>query len=226
MFRAIIALALLGPTLIGCASRPDARELGATVAIEPAVPDRAWRRTTVGGDQLLVDGLHDRFVRARAALPRRVARIASREGPLLDPAGAQTLPALPPGPYHCRLFRLGGRRGLVTFEPDLCYVAAAKDALAFSKQTGSNLPEGYIYDDGDMRGVFLGTFRTAGQPEGAGYGAATGGSENIVGIVERVSSFRWRLVLSRAGGDGTLDMYELVPVPPQVPGAKPAVPSD
>ncbi|UVO52108.1 DUF4893 domain-containing protein [Sphingomonas sp. SUN019] len=224
MYRAIIALALLGPTLVGCATRPNALDMGATVAIEPTKADRAWRKVAVEGDQLLVDGLHDRFARARAALPRRAVRMASDEGPLLDPAAAQTLPALPPGPYYCRLVRLGGRRGVASFAPDLCYVAPAKDALAFSKQTGSNLPEGYIYDDGDSRAVFLGTFRTAGEPEGGGYGAATG--ENIVGIVERVSSFRWRLILSRAGGDGALDMYELVPVPPQVPGAKPAVPSD
>jgi urease beta subunit len=224
MFRAIIALVLAGSALAGCASRPNALDLGATVAIEPTQADRAWRKVAVEGDQPVVDGLHDRFARIRAALPRRFARAAEGEGPLLDPAAAQTLPALPPGPYYCRLVRLGGRRGVASFEPDLCYVAAAKDALAFSKQTGSNLPEGYIYEDGDTRAVFLGTFRTAGQPESPGYGVAAG--ENIVGIVERVSSFRWRLILSRAGGGATLDMYELVPVPPQVPGAKPAVPSD
>lgn len=224
MLRAMIALALLGPTLVGCASRPNARALGATVAIEPAAPDRAWRRTAIDGDQAVVDALHDRFARARSTLPRRVARLAVQEGPLLDPAAAQTLPALPPGPYYCRLLRLGGRRGLASFPPDLCYVAAAKDMLAFSKQTGSNLPEGYIYDDSDTRSVFLGTFRTAGQPEGSGYGM--GSAENIVGVVERVSSFRWRLILSRAGGGAAVDLYELVPVPPQVPGAKPAVPSD
>ncbi|RZM36073.1 MAG: DUF4893 domain-containing protein, partial [Sphingomonas sp.] len=34
---------------------------------------------------------------------------------------------------------------------------------------------------------------------------------------------RWRMVLSRAGGGALLDVYELVPVTPKVPGAMPAV---
>ena len=36
---------------------------------------------------------------------------------------------------------------------------------------------------------------------------------------------RWRLVLTQAGNGALLDIYELVPVTPLVPGAKPAVPA-
>jgi Domain of unknown function (DUF4893) len=223
MYRALIALALIGPVLTGCAARPGLRAVGATVAVEAPEPEAAWRRIASDPDQAVIEGLHTRFAHARTVLPRRFTKAVSAEGALLDPAAAQTLPALPPGPYYCRLVRMGGRRGVASFAPDLCYIAASTDALAFSKQTGSNLPEGYIYDDGDARAVFLGTFRTAGQPEGVGYGK---GGDDIVGIVERVSSFRWRLILSRGGKDGAIELYELVPVPPQVPGAKPAVPSD
>ena len=132
------------------------------------------------------------------------------------------LPQLPPGPYYCRLLRFGGRPRFATFKPDFCYVEAGTDALAFTKQTGENLPEGWIFPDGDTRQIFLGTFRREGEPGGKHYGDDP--VHDIAGIVERVSPFRWRLILTRAGGDAALELYELVPVPPEVPGAKPAVP--
>ena len=54
---------------------------------------------------------------------------------------------------------------------------------------------------------------------------ATIRSQDVAGVIERVSPFRWRLVLTRAGKGALLDVYELVPVTPEVPGAAPAVPA-
>ncbi|MFT3977810.1 MAG: hypothetical protein QM688_11960, partial [Sphingomonas bacterium] len=52
-------------------------------------------------------------------------------------------------------------------------------------------------------------------------------ARDLVGLVERVSSFRWRLILDRTSArTGTIDIYELVPVPPEVKGAKPMVPNN
>lgn len=223
MRRGVIALALLCSALTGCATTPSARTQQASVTVEPPPPERTWERTVTATDRQRIETLQDSLARARASVPKRRAKAMAAEGALLDPEAAQTMPQTPPGPYYCRLIRFGGRAGVVSFKPDICYIESAMDALAFTKQTGSNLPEGYLYEDGDRRQVFLGTFRTAGDKPGTGYGNDP--ARDIVGIVERVSPFRWRLILSRAGRGATLDLYELVPLTPQVPGAVPAVPA-
>lgn len=223
MQRGVIALALLGSFLAGCATAPTPTARP-SVVVEAPPPDRAWERTVTLPDRQRIDTLVASLARARALVPKRRSRAVAAEGALLDPAAAQTVPQTPPGPYYRRLIRFGGRAGFATFKPDVCYIEGATDALAFTKQTGSNLPEGYFYEDGDRRQVFLGTFRAAGDRPGVGYGNDP--ARDIVGVVERVSPFRWRLILSRAGRGAALDIYELVPLTPQVPGAAPAVPSN
>jgi len=217
-----IALAMAATMLAGCAARTPV-----AVALAPApvaaTPEPAWAGLASADDQTALAALPARFVRARAAVPRRFAAKVSAEGALLDPATAEPLPQLPPGPYLCRLVRFGGKQQFRTFAPDYCYVDAAEASLSFTKQTGANLPEGYIYPDSDTRQVFLGTFRTAGDPAGRGYGKDP--ARDIGGIVERVAPFRWRLLLTRAGQGATLDLYELVPVPPSVPGAPGTTPA-
>ncbi len=221
MKRGVIAIALLCAFQAGCATVRTPTP-SPSVVVEAAPADRPWERTATPADRQRIDTLIASLARARAAVPKRRSRAMAAEGALLDPAAAQTMPQTPPGPYYCRLIRFGGRAGFATFKPDICYVESAPDALAFTKQTGSNLPEGYLYDDGDRRQVFLGTFRTAGDKPGTGYGNDP--ARDIVGIVERVSPFRWRLILSRAGPGAALDLYELVPLTPPVPGAPPGVP--
>lgn len=66
-----------------------------------------------------------------------------------------------------------------------------------------------------------GSLRPSADRSAAAYG--TDFTRDVAGVVERVGAFRWRLVLTRAGV-ATLDIYELVPVTPRVPGAVPAVP--
>ena len=222
MHRGVIAIALFCPVLAGCATTPVTNERP-SVVLETPLPERPWERIVTPADRQRIETLGGALARLRDMAPRRRSTAAA-EGALLDPAAAQTMPQTPPGPYTCRLVRFGGRAGFATFKPDVCYVEAAADALAFTKQTGSNLPEGYFYDDGDRRQVFLGTLRTAGDKPGRGYGNDP--AKDIVGIVERVSPFRWRLILSRGGRGAALDLYELVPLTPEVPGAPSAVPSD
>ena len=81
-----------------------------------------------------------------------------------------------------------------------------------TKQTGENLPGGWLHADSDRRLVFLGTLREKGETAAPPYGGAP--ARDIAGVVERVGPFRWRLVLTRAGKGALLDLYELVPVAP------------
>ncbi len=156
-------------------------------------------------------------------MPRRLRPKVVAEGPLLGPDAALELPAPPPGPYRCRLVRLGGRKGFPTFAPDFCYVEGDTAKLSFTKQTGSTLPGGWLHPDTATRLVFLGALPPAGEKDVPLYGQHP--QQDVAGVVERVSPFRWRLVLARTGGGAVLDVYELVPVPPAVPGAAPALPA-
>lgn len=215
-----IAWAMAASMLAGCAARAPIAPAPTPVTV---TPDPAWAGLASADEQALLAALPARFVRARATVPRRLLAQLRAEGTLLDPAVAEPLPQLPPGPYLCRLVRFGGKQQFRAFAPDFCYVDAAEASLSFTKQTGSNLPEGYIYPDSDTRQVFLGTFRTAGDPAARGYGKDP--ARDIGGIVERVAPFRWRLILTRAGQGATLDLYELVPVTPSVPGAPGTTPA-
>lgn len=173
-------------------------------------------------DKARLDALPDTWQRARASVPKRLATKLEAEGTLVQPAAALDLPSLPPGPYYCRLVRLGGRVGLATFKPDFCIVDGTTGHVSFTKQSGASLPGGWLFADSDTRQVFLGTFRPSRMKTAPAY--SINPAQDVAGVVERVGPFRWRLVLTRAGEGALLDVYELVPVTPPVKGAVPAVP--
>ena len=109
-----------------------------------------------------------------------------------------------------RIGKGAGRDRVRAFPAYFCYVHAEDKGLSFAKQTGSDLPSGYLYADGDKRYVFLGARQRRPGDVSLGYGVDAG--RDVVGVVERVGAFRWRLVVPRDGGDA-LDVYELTPVP-------------
>lgn len=216
--RSAVAMATMLALLAGCTAGSTARRELAPPVIDDAVAAApAWTTYATAPDQALVDALPRRFAAWRAAVPVRLLRAVRAEGPLLDPAAAEPLPQLSPGSYRCRLIRLGGAAQIRSFAPDFCYVGAGDDRLAFTKQTGTTLPEGYIYAGTATAQVFLGTVRSAGQKGGKAYGADP--ANDVVGLVTRVAPFRWRLMLARAASGNGIDLYELVPVPPEMRGA-------
>ena len=184
-----------------------------TAVVEPA----GWETAITAPDRARLAALPDLWTKALAAVPSRMKTALDREGPLVDPAAALDLPALPPGPYSCRLVRLGGRAGFATFKPDFCTVDGSARNLALTKQSGSILPGGWLFADTDRRQVFLGTFRPPHLKSAPAY--SVNPAQDVVGVIERVAPFRWRLVLTRAGGGAVLDIYELVPLTPRVPGS-------
>lgn len=216
MRRAAVALALSPLALAACA----AERSPPVVAVEPAPPPveiKEWEDAATPADRAAISGLPERWTRALTAVPRRGMGRLRAEGPLARPDVALEQPAPSPGPYYCRLLRFGGRLGITTFRPDFCYVTVDAGRLTFTKQTGENLPQGRLYEDEPTRLVFLGTM-------GPGrYGEDS--ARDVAGVVERVSPFRWRLTLTRAGRRSRLDLYELVPVTPEVPLAPRAVPA-
>ncbi|WP_353205374.1 DUF4893 domain-containing protein [Sphingomonas sp.] len=177
----------------------------------------AWETLVTAADRVRLASLNEVWTKARAAVPGRLRAKLAQEGPLVDPAAALDLPSLPPGTYSCRLVRLGGRVGFATFKPDFCTVDGTARNLSLTKQSGSVLPGGWLFPDTDRRQIFLGTFRPAHVKTAPAY--SVNAAQDLAGIVERVAAFRWRLVLTRAGGGAAVDLYELVPVTPHVPGS-------
>jgi hypothetical protein len=203
----VAALAALG----GCATTPRPR---ASVQLEtPSPSEQAWRGAITPADAALLEELPAIWSRVLASAKRRSAAAVADEGALLDPDGALGHPELPPGSYRCRVVRIGkgaGHRRFVAFPSYFCYVKPEDRGLSFAKQTGSDLPSGYLYADGDKRYVFLGARQDRPGDVSRAYGDDT--DRNVVGVVERVGAFRWRLVAPRDAGEG-LDIYELTPVP-------------
>lgn len=220
MIRAAVALALTALVLGGCAAHAPRP----TVVVEQGAPEpTGWRALATPLDQQRLALIPWLWPRALGTVPGRLRSKVKAEGELLQPASALELPAPPPGPYRCRLIRFGGRLGFQTFPPDFCYIDGDNAKLSFTKQTGSSLPGGWLHPDSARRLVFLGALPLAGEKDAPLYGAHP--QQDIAGVVERVSPFRWRLVLSRVGKGAVMDLYELVPVPPAVPGSAPAVPA-
>lgn len=220
MRRMVLALVSMVAAMTGCAARTP-RPHGIIEAPQPE--PTGWRALATPLDQQQLASLPALWPRALAAVPTRLRPKLKAEGELVDPKVVLELPAPPPGPYRCRLLRFGGRAGFQTFPPDFCYVDGDTAKLSFTKQTGSSLPGGWLHPDGATRLVFLGALPLAGGRGVPLYGLHP--TQDVAGVVERVSPFRWRMVVTRAGRGALLDLYELVPVPPAVPGAQPAVPA-
>jgi hypothetical protein len=144
-------------------------------------PAPAWRSTIQPEDQARLDALP-------AKLPARLRTQA-----------ALAFPELSPGSYRCR--------ALPARKADYCYVSATPDGLALAKQTGLNPFGGYLHVDGN-RYVFLGARQRRAGETGQAYG--TDPARDLVGTVERVGNFRWRLAVIGAGQPLLL---ELTPVP-------------
>src|SRR3546814_12245399 len=92
---------------------------------------------------------------------------------LLEADAALDHPALPPGSYWCRVVRLGkiaGRNLIESFAPNFCYIRDEDKGLSFTKQSGSDLPAGYLYADRERRYVFLGARPAAPGDVSIGYG--------------------------------------------------------
>ena len=212
MSRHTIILGLaLATTLGACAGhRGDRAQLTPTVAM---APEPAWRTTIADADAQRIEALPAGWAAAWAQAGRRGSRSLKAEGALLKPDAALGHPALPPGSYKCRSITMN-KAGVRKSPPFFCYVGGEDgDRVSFTKQTGSALPGGWLYPDDTHGYVFLGARQKRAGDTALGYGEDQ--ARNLVGVVERVGAFRWRLVLPGS----EFQVYELTPVPVEQQGA-------
>lgn len=217
--------------LVGCAQTPPAKTVGPTVELAPATVSEGlptdWKQIATSTDldriARIGNAWSEGLTEARA---RRHGAEIEKEGPLLDPSGALPRPAVPPGTYRCRVIKLGfganGRsRAYRSFNPFTCFVSVEDQLLVFIKATGSDLPAGRLWEDGETRLVFLGaTAARSGVPAPA---YSTQPARDRSGVIERVGDFRWRLVSPWQSKDARIEVMELVPdTPPATPAPPPA----
>lgn len=210
---AVAALAALA----ACAGTGAAPENPAAVSVAAAEPELVWRGIAREEDERRIDDVAGAWkaALAEAGRSRAFRGLLEDEGELLDPAVALPRPAPPPGPYFCRVTKLGNGEGrgppFVSYQPFFCYVEAEGELLTIVKQTGSERPAGRIYPDSDeTRLIFLGTLALGNEEEPLAYGDDP--KRDMAGIVERVGPFRYRLVIPYPRHDSTMDVFELVPV--------------
>lgn len=210
----IVSIAALA-ALSACAPRPQAMIAIPRLDVPEVPQPTGWRAIVSAQDSDRLTGLPGIWDRALAASQRFRSQIR-REGDLLAPQAARNHPAPPPGSYHCRLVKIGAAGGrepaYKSFPEFFCYIRGDRaDSLFFTKQTGSELPGGYLHTDGEQRLVLTGAKQYAATDVPMPYG--TEPERDLVGVVERIGPFRWRLVLPWRDGKDGLDIYELTPVP-------------
>jgi hypothetical protein len=213
MERARLLAAIVGISLLlgGCQSTARLRE-GASVTIEVPPQEDSWTQVASPADTERILTLTAVWTQALdAARAAGFNRQIDAEGPLLQPDAALSFPQPTPGFYTCRVLRFGGKRAFTAFKPFFCYVGVNEDRLALTKDTGSERPGGYLWDDMQKkRLIFLGAMALGSEKAPPAYGDNS--ERDLAGVLERIGEFRFRLVLPRQEG-AAMDVLELVAAP-------------
>lgn len=205
---AALALAAVG-SLAGCETVGDLRSRAVVEQFEPG-----WRDILHPADHERLLAIGPTWATAleqarRGGFARRVAN----EGALLDPGAALARAAPAPGSYRCRLIRIrSGSRRVPAFAvrgPYFCNVEADGVMLTLTQQTGSDRPGGYLWEDSDRRMIFIGAAAQGREESPPAYGERA--ERNVVGVLERVGQFRYRLVVPEPTSGATLEILELIP---------------
>ena len=203
--------------LAGCQTPARQAPERARPAVTLEEPE-AWRSVASATSQAQLDGMPARWQQAlQAARTRTHARRVAAEGPLLDPSAGLPRAAPAPGPYRCRVVRIGGgtarEPAFAASRPAFCFVGVEQDQLSLTTETASSRLGGYLWEGKDSRRlVFLGSEMAAGAKRAAAYGEAP--ARDAAGILERIGDFRYRLAVPTRGAAGLL-VYDLTAFPAQ-----------
>lgn len=197
----------------GCQATPK-RPISRPTVVVSADESPEWQGVANDQDVQRIAGLKLAWQEALADAGRQ----AASEGELLDPSAGLARPAPSPGSYMCRLVRLGSAKprapAFQAFKPFFCHVGVNGEQLSITKQTGSERPAGYLWDDADRkRMIFLGSLALGTEDAPLSYGEDP--ARDMAGVFERIGPFRFRLVVPRPRETAKLDVIELVPAPVQ-----------
>jgi hypothetical protein len=137
----------------------------------------------------------------------------AREGALLEPDAALNGPAIPNGPYRCRVIKLGAKpQTTVAFASSptfACEIKAERGLQQLSKLNGVQRYVGLVFPDDAVREVFLGTLVLGDETRALQY--AQDEPRDVAGYIERIGDRRWRLVMPDPHFESRVDVMELVP---------------
>lgn len=210
-----LLLIVTAVALASCAApRPVVSTPAKSIVVEAPPPQPAWRGALQPADL-------DRLTRLSAAWSEALAvarsagatRRVRAEGELLSPLAALPRVSLPPGSYRCRLIRIGasrqGRGAYTALGPYFCFVGAEGANPPFIQQTGPDRTWGSLYDEGDRRQILLGARARGAEKLLPNYGDRA--ERDVVGVVERIGNFRYRIVMPWPRSGAMLEVMELVP---------------
>ena len=191
------------------------------VEVAPQTKSDTWRKLATAADQARLSRIDSAWQQALTESARNNSAEIRKEGVLLKPHAALPRPTPTPGSYNCRLIKLGKAtpktRAMESFKPFFCYVEVEGDLLTIVKQTGSQRPAGRLWeDDNAERLIFLGTLALGNEDQPLAYGEDP--KRDMVGVLERIGPFRWRLVIPWPQSTSKLDVFELTPVAQQPEG--------
>ena len=235
--RMLVAAASLAALLAACGDNtapgtttpddgagPPAAEAPAPAAPAPTPAPSAggeqggsadWHEVASSADASRLGRLDQAWRLARAeAEDKGFADEVEALGPLVDPnAGQAGRLQPPPGSYRCRSIKLGsnspGGLGYLEYPFFRCTIELTPGGdLILTKTTGSQRTRGLLYPDSERRLVFIGA--QAWGSEETGYPAYGQMPErDQIGVLERIGSSRWRLVLPWPKQDSKLEILEL-----------------
>jgi hypothetical protein len=176
---------------------------------------RDWRTIITTYDR-------DRYGRVDAAWRLALEQARRQEGSgdlasvgdLIDPDAAVGGVTPPEGDYRCRTVKLGsqggeGGLGYVVYGWFDCRIERTPAGLKFSKLTGSQRPSGLLFPENNREMVMLGSMALGSEPPANSYGQNS--DRDMVAVLERIGSRRWRLVIPWPQYESNLDLIELVP---------------
>jgi len=208
--RFLPLLPALAALAAGCRPMTPPPRPNVSLTVEAA---ETWRTQAAPGDVALIDSLSARWDQAlaRARSARLGGRVAA-QGALLDPKAALPRAAPAPGPYACRALRFSPAGPKTRWEEAkgfFCFVGAETEGPSLTVDGGPRRLGGYLAEEkGGRRLILLGAGRGKGGPLRA-YGEDPAG--DLVGSLERVGDFRYRLAVP--GRNGDLTVYEMVAAP-------------
>jgi hypothetical protein len=218
--RARDPLLLLGTAVLlsGCqtARNEQAGRAAATIVLED-VP--AWQSRAVPADVERLERLEEAWREALADARRAgFSRQIAAEGRLLQPDVSLPRPAPTPGSYMCRVIKVGSTAprasAFQAFRPFFCHIGVEGDLLSITKQTGSERPGGYLWEDKHSdRLIFLGSMALATEEIPRPYGEDP--TRDMIGVFERIGPFRFRLTVPWPRGSSKVDIFEMTPAPVQ-----------
>lgn len=191
---------------------PPERERASVIVGEP----EEWRSAATPAGEEAIDGLDPAWSQALEEARQRFRRRVTGDGALLVPGGGLARAAPAPGPYRCRVVRLGaGKAGAAAYaagREGFCFVGVQDDRLSLTSEVRGARIGGHLWEtERSDRLVFLGAALPPGADVAPAYGTLP--AADVVGVVERLGEFRYRLVVWIPGAVQKLAIFELVAAP-------------